>query len=282
MNDDLPKRLEKLRASLDHPELGLRYPILDDRQFTNDDVVAVTMLSPTQLHNWVSRGWVKLRDGHSPGKGRRRLFTGREVIAIELAQAFAPYSLVQVASQMIECTGWVTSRAVELLTIEGGTLGRWIRVIPIEDDWLYVPDTAPASDMPTANYAYLTVQIDRLIIGTLERLALLVDGQAVPPKDMPKPPTKEDIRKETEDFFGIWDTDSEGRKVRTGLTYEETVEFEPLDATDMTERLHDFDAGPLKGGMTREQRARHAELSEKHDAASHVASMTRFRDQPAK
>lgn len=275
VNSDLPFRLEAIRRSLGIEGAAVRQPILDEAQFTNEDVLAVTSLSTTQLHNWVSRGWVSLSGSHNPGKGRRRLFSGQDVIAIELAQALAPYSLIPVAKQILEKTGWVFVRAQELLETGGGSIGRWLRVIPIEDDWLYVPDTAPDGAMPQAVYAYLTIRIDRLIIMTLERLVLVLNGEAVPPKDIPQPPSSEQTQAEIEAFYGTHDVDEQGRRVRSGLSFEETAEFEELDAVEWAERAHDHDSGPFTGGLTGERAERHRALYVKHE---HGRAMKKGRD----
>ncbi len=251
--NSLSDRLTRLRERLGIEGPALAHPVLDSPQFTNEDVLAVTGLSATQLHNWVSRGWVTIRH-QSPGKGRRRLFCGADVLAIELAAALAPFGMVQIADQLVRFDR-LAIRAKMML--DGAPIAeeRPLFILFAGDDWLYVWPEAPLPECDTD--AFLALSQDELIVRTLERLAYVVDGEAVPPKRLLKVPTADETQNQIDEFFGTWSEDEQGRKVATGLTFEETAEF--------------FDLQPRyrSGSLSREERQRYYALSEKHTEAAH-------------
>jgi hypothetical protein len=257
---NLSERLTALRVKLDIQPLewAVHAPLLDDAQFTGDDVIAVTTLTASQLHNWVSRDWGFRLSQANPGKGKRRLYSGNDVIALNLAQELAPFGLVKVASQFIR-HNHIAGRAAMLLTdptVQPG-FGYFISrdaTAPTDDDtaWAYTPFSSP--DVAKLGRAVVALDVDGLIIETLERLALVVAGESVPAKDRLILPTAEETAKEVEDFFGVRDTDESGRKVLTGLTFEQSAEYEALDALHRHDRSH-------------EQSERWLELEDIHESA---------------
>lgn len=251
--NSLSERLARLRQRLDLSPFQMGQPILDDPQFTNEDVLAVTGLSATQLHNWVSRGWVSIRH-QSPGKGRRRLFCGADVLALELANALAPFGMVQIADQLTRMDR-LAIRAKTMLDATGIAEERPLLILWAGEDWLYV---WPESQLPDADLdACVALSQDEMIVRTLERLALVLAGEAVPAKRMPKAPTAEETQAEVDEFFGVWSEDAQGRKVATGLTFDETAEFLDLRAL--------YQTGSLNGA----ERQRYYALSERHTDAAH-------------
>lgn len=258
---DLRTRLEALRERLAFPEPASSCDLLDVPQFTNLNVQAIAEVTQTQLHNWTSRGWINLSGDANPGKGRRRFYTGADVLAVRLAAEMAPFGMIQVAKQVHQTTGWLNHRAVELVCAAPVDLGRKLFVIMHETDWQYVHEI---SALPEACPIYLTVELDVLILQTLERLTCVVEEEELAPLGKPPPPSPKDLLAENEEFYGVWSIDIEGRRVRSGLTFEETEEFALLDQIAEAERLHDFDTGPLTFAWTVEQQKRHKELYARH------------------
>jgi hypothetical protein len=229
---DLSERLETLRQHVE-PTAFLRIALIDDPQFTNADIEKACYVTATQLHNWVSRGWLRLTSA-TPGKGRRRLYTGRDAVAVALAAALQPFGMMQVAQHMIEARG-IPHRAYLLL--RGGAIPNNVVAItptPEGDDWLFTqlgPETKPA-DLPCPGFVAL--EVDRLIIETLENLVRLLNDQEVPARSFPKKPTPEETEDEYLAFTGQAYRDEQGRRIFRGLTLEESAEFERL--TDYEQR----------------------------------------------
>ena len=217
MTEDITmKRLQALQeavgtnpAGTDSWEEWSRIPLLDELQFTSQDVCAVTQMTPTQLHNWISRGWVTVLQS-DPGRGRRRMFCGADVVVLEVAAARARYGLLQ-------HPGWdfaiVKSRAGQLL----------------RDIDAYPDDGFLAAPTPSGEFVFvplkklheheevtdgIVIHTDMLIIRALERLLLVVDGETLPQKPFPRP--------EPDLSFLPWEEDEAGGKILPGLSAEET------------------------------------------------------------
>ena len=267
---DLSERLGALRDRLEIVpfEWAASAPLLTAPQFTGDDVIAVTDLTASQLHNWVSRDWgFRLSQGN-PGKGKRRLFSGNDIIALSLAESLSPFNLVKVASQFIR-TNQISGRAALLLTDPTIRPDYGIFIwrdagarADAETPWAYTPFGSPDADK--IGFAVVSLNLDGLIIETLERLAFIIEGLPVPAKDRLTAPTPEETAKATADFFGIHDTDEAGRPVLTGLTVEESHEFVLLESTPWRER-------------SGEQQERFDDLEAVHFEASHKKSLGKLR-----
>lgn len=235
-DSDFDAELEaEIAADCAGDESWFETPILDDLQFTNADVLAITELSPAQLSNWLSRDWGLNFKQSNPGKGKRRLFSGLDIITIEVAQALTPFSLVKVASQMAQ-TGILHGRADALIRgHEKPDLAYFLCLSADGSDWLYLK--AGTEPVPTPSAVYL--QLDLIIAATLDRLQLTIDGETVPPKERLIAPTPEESAAEVEDFFGVSDADEQGRKILSGLTFEEARELTELRAVTKDERRAD-------------------------------------------
>jgi hypothetical protein len=77
-----------------------RPPILDLPQFTRQNVIDVTGTAAHQLHNWVARKWLTLSGEQNPGKGKRRLYNGCDVITVAFGLELQPFGMMQVAEQL--------------------------------------------------------------------------------------------------------------------------------------------------------------------------------------
>lgn len=259
--NDLETRLKKLidgwlDSSLDMIQSASP---LESAQFTVDDVIAATGVTPSQLHNWSTRDWGFQFAMGNPGKGRRRLFSALDVVTVAVADVLSPFSMVQVAAQWSRAY-WIKSR---LLVLFGEPIDRiglvyrvaWMRSADrTAGDWCYVPEDG--EDSGRLGTGYIRLEFDRLIIETLENLLAILNDEPLPKRDLLQPPTADETKVQTDDFFGARDVDSEGRDVRTGLTYDETAELEKLESHGKY--------------VTRAQQLRLTELQAKHHNASRL------------
>jgi hypothetical protein len=226
-------------------------PLLDEPQFSRDDVLRVTGLSSGQLKGMLDRDQVTLHANHKIGHGRRFLFTGGDIIKIEAARVASglgfPLRWVSVLADKI------AGRAVNLLAGVNGILGSKefaLATYPNADgsDWVFVPitETGPASPLPVG---VLTIDVDRLIEETRQKLQALVDEADAMP-DFSIPEVRDDLAERyIRDFF---DKDEHGRIVRVGLTWEETRELNAIEESD---------------NLKWQQRDRYSILIEKTEAA---------------
>lgn len=225
---DFAERLAKVRKQIEEDRFG-QVPLLRDQQFTNADVEAAAYVTSTQLHNWVSRGWIQL-SGANPGKGRRRLYSGGDTIHVAIAAALQPFGLLQdVGVQIINRTRQIISRA-EFLLAGAVPYGHALAIVrqPDDDDWLYIPLYAgqPEPDSPLPSCVLLDV--DRIIVETLENLLLIVDGKPVQARVFPPKKTDQEAADEFLEFTGQAYRDETGKRVWRGLTPEESEELEGL------------------------------------------------------
>jgi hypothetical protein len=258
---DLSARLETLRQHADVGPLA-RIDLIDHAQFTNSDVEAACHVSATQLHNWVSRGWIKLASA-TPGRGRRRLYSGKDAVAVAIAAALQPFGMMQIAEQMNREMR-IPDRAYQLLI--GLNKPDYVLAItpdPEGDDWLYTaitPKTTPA-DLPCPGFVLL--EVDRLIIETLENLVRILNDEKVEPRKFPKKPTPEESEDEYLAEMGMAYRDEEGRRIFRGLTVEESVEYQAFKEGDRSFR---FDP---------DKQQRYYDLQEKNEIARNEYNATR-------
>jgi hypothetical protein len=161
-----------------------RPPILDLAQFTRRNVIDVTGAASHQLHNWVARKWLTLSGEQSPGKGKRRLYNGCDVITVAFGLELQPFGMMRVAEQLSR-TQQLSMRAYRMLLDPQFECGRALAIVPSgrKEGWdylVYGPGTARSGhDFRAA----LIIDADRLILETLERLSLVARGQHVPSRN---------------------------------------------------------------------------------------------------
>jgi hypothetical protein len=181
----LTHRIVRLRQ-LASGDSQIREHVLGQSRFTRQNVIDVTGVAQHQLHNWVSRKWLTLSGEQNPGKGRRRLYAGSDVINVAFGLELQPFGMMQLAD-LLARTQQIASRAYRMLLDPNFEFGRAYAVVPAEaGDWRYVafgPGTARSGhDFCAA----VIVDLDRIILETLERLTSLVSGghvSPVPPVD---------------------------------------------------------------------------------------------------
>jgi hypothetical protein len=173
----LTHRIIRLRQLASSDSL-MREQLLHQARFTRQHVIEVTGVAQHQLHNWVSRKWLTLSGEQNPGKGRRRLYAGSDVINVAFGLELQPFGMMQVAD-LLARSQQITKRAYQMLLDPGFESGRAYAVVPSgEGEWRYVafgPGTARSGhDFAAA----VIVDLDRIILQTLERLVSLVSGQS--------------------------------------------------------------------------------------------------------
>ncbi len=149
-----------------------RRRMLDYPEYSMGDVLEVTGLTKAQLLNWLSRNLVVLSTEHNPGHGRRRLYTGRDVLMICVAQKLSEIGLPIILVQNLSKS--VAQRAEQLTTASGGLRGYTIVLYPVEDKWECVAgyDSGPQKlDVSNVGEILVVLQIDQLIDRVFSELA---------------------------------------------------------------------------------------------------------------
>lgn len=259
---DLTERLKKLRefAVLDHFN---HIALIDELQFTNSDIEAATFVSPTQLHNWVSREWIKLSGGN-PGRGKRRLYSGMDAVAIAVAAALQPFSMMQVAEQLLRMNQ-IAARTQRLLTDPTCIPDYALAIVPYPevDDWLYIAlgSESQSTDEPDT-YGFVVLTVDSLIVETLERIVCILEGQPITPRALPERKTQQQVEDESLEFFGAAFRDDNGNRIYRGLTLEESKDYDVLRVRGLTEHLEFDELARSNDYFRRNERARHEYLAE--------------------
>jgi len=232
---DLVARINALREQVEMNHWH-QVPLLEEAQFTNGDVEAACYVSATQLHNWVSRGWIKL-SAAKPGKGRRRLYTGRDAIAVAVAAALQPFGMMQVADQLLRLNQ-ITGRAERMLTDPHFDPYYALAIVPQPEteDFLYIPITPTTGEPQSPTPACVVLEVDRVIVETLENLLLLMDDKPVPARQWPKKQTFEESEDEFLAFTGAAYRDDQGRRIYRGLSAEESADWDDLKIRDLADR----------------------------------------------
>jgi hypothetical protein len=258
---DLTARINSLRAELEFIP-PMRLSLLDDATFSNSDVEAACYVTPTQLHNWVSRGWIRLTAAN-PGRGRKRLYTGRDAIAVATAAALQPFGMMQVAEQLVR-VNQIEGRALNLLTAPYLEPGFALAIVPSPegDDWLYVPLSSESPEPVFPAPGFVVLEIDRLIVETLENLLLAKAGEPIPERPFPKKRTPTESEDEFLEFTGKAYRDEQGRRIYRGLTVEESAEYDRLINVNMLSRMSDTDID-----MSDEESDRYLEYCDRNERA---------------
>jgi len=178
----LTTRISRLRQAA-AVETSSRPPILDLVQFKRQHVIDVTGVAGHQLHNWVARKWLSLAGEQNPGRGRRRLYSGCDVITVAFGLELQPFGMMQVADELAR-TQKITSRAYRMLLDPAFESGRAMAIVPSagREGWSYVsfgPGTARSGHDFTAA---VIIDVDRLILEILERLLQAMRGENISPR----------------------------------------------------------------------------------------------------
>lgn len=228
-------------------------PILDAPQFARADVLAVTGLTPAALKNTLDRNLVCLPERHNPGTGRRRLFSGADILKIAAAHTLSgvgvPMRMLEEFSNIIVGRARITVAAPAAASAAGGAL----ILFPLGDgtDWQIIVAGAETSDgdVPAA---FVVLNMDQLIKETLRKIEAVIADEPVP--DFSPKPQNTNSR----DPFKYEEDGS-----LAGLTAEETAEYYKLRAIEMISP-ESPDAPNLSPQERSTQTARFIFLSDKH------------------
>ncbi|WP_292047728.1 MULTISPECIES: hypothetical protein [unclassified Brevundimonas] len=225
--------------------------ILDAAQFSRRDVLDLTGLSEAQLKNTLDRGLVRLASDHNPGTGRRRMFTGADVLKLAVAHTMSAIGFPMRWSYLI--ADQVATRASNrLISLTVDTHLKFALYPNTSgEDWSFTPmsDERPTPSLPAA---YQILDVDTLIDETMLKLRAVVADEPIPDVGFKPPPPEPSPYSPENDFFRMWATDQQGRTIRVGLTFEETEELTRLEEDDSRDRT---------------EGRRYLELHEKHELA---------------
>ena len=210
-------------------------PLLDDPVFTRWDVSAIAEISDGQLKGILDRKQIVLSTLHNPGSGRRRMFTGADVlkivVAVGLSRCGYPLEAVHVVADavLLHASNKLSGRTQPRL---------WLMSYPIAEgkSWSVTPvyDDEPEPPLPPFMHA---VQADVVVDEVLRRLRTMVD----------EPPGPNGPLRYMPGWTSAW--------TLAGLTKEETAEMSEL-------------AGQATGaGRNPHRHPRFRELYEKYNTA---------------
>ncbi len=247
--------------------------LLDVPRFTRAEVMRVAGLTSAQLKNTLDRDLVRLHGGNNPGTGRRRLFTGGDVLKLTAAHTLSgigfPLRWFYLVADEIHRRA--QRRSIEARLGVRDITGFGVVMYPLPDgDWMRVPfhdDEEPPSDLPPAvQVLRVDALIDR-VRAKLEDLAAGEEPPSFPDEKAPEPPVPYGPEN---DFFRAWTKDAAGNDVLVGLNFEETREYE----AHVNSRFGN-DSRPRDEVET--DRDRYLELHGRHEAARHARLTSEFR-----
>lgn len=239
--------------------------IWDKPQFTVSEVCTITGATAKALEHFLNpaRGMVRLMgDWVNPGTGKRRIFTGAQVLTIAAAYAMKDIGFPQRWSIPLSDTvaRRAKSRAIGLNTQTDMS----IITYPMSNgDWAVVPIYREMTEEPKLPVAVQVLDVDRLIDQVQAQLAAIVAGEDIPSFTIP------DIEPEP-NWFGpngglrAWKKDEAGNWLLKGLTLEETREYMALQGWRLEGEELVYDDRPR---LHAEDLARSIQLSEKHESA---------------
>lgn len=213
--------------------------ILKQAQFARPDVLAVTGLTEAQLKNTLDRDLVRLHSQHNPGTGRRRMFTGGDILKIISAHTMSaigfPMKWIYLIADDIE---WRAQHRLAGLE-EGGNFCL-VTYPQSNGDWARIAFSDAVSGKRRLPAAFQILEVDRLIDETLAKLNAAIAEEPIPDFSVPDIPPEPSLYSPENDFFRKWSKDAEGRAVLVGLTFEETREIQQFQEAWLNNR-HDHE-----------------------------------------
>lgn len=240
--------------------------IWDRSQFTVQDVCAITGATAKALEHFVdpARGMVRLVGEHvNPGKGKRRLFTGGQVLMINAAFAMNRLGFPQRFSMVM--SEQILRRAEALTTGLAQRADMMMVTYPMKNgDWAVVPVYGEQTEERLPVCVQL-LDVDRLISETKDQLEAIVAGESIPDFTVPDIAPEPNPYSPRSNFFRNWEKDEKGRWKYVGLTWEESEELLALQGA----RLVGDDLEDLPGHeRSPEGDERYLELHDRMHAAS--------------
>lgn len=206
-------------------------------QFLVADVCKITGTTPKALEHFVSpkRDLVRLIGPHvNPGTGRRRVFSGGQVLMIAAAYAMTRIGFPQ--RWVRNLADSVERRALNR-TIPGGhwQTGLMIATYPMNegDDWAVIHLFNEMEKEPVLPVAVHLLDVDRLIDQVKAQLEAMIADEEVPDFTVPDPKPEPNPYSPASNFFRAWDKSESGRWVYVGLTEEETDELLEMQGSEI-------------------------------------------------
>lgn len=195
-------------------------------QFLVADVCKVTGATPKALEHLVNskRNLVRLVGPHvNPGTGRRRIFSGGQVLMIAAAFAMTrigfPQRFVRTLADEVERRAlWRSHPHGNLQT------GLMIVTYPMNsgDDWALTRIYNEMEKEPEAPVAVHVLDVDRLIDQVTAQLTAIIEDEDVPDFMVPDPQPAPNLYSPASNFMKLWKKDDSGNWCYVGLTLEET------------------------------------------------------------
>ncbi|QCO56954.1 hypothetical protein EOK75_14230 (plasmid) [Pseudorhodobacter turbinis] len=214
--------------TIDHQKLFRQldeaFQILGEPQFLVPDVCKITGATPKAIEHFVDpkRGMVHLMgDWVNPGTGKRRRFTGEQVLMIAAAYAVSRVGFPQRWS--IQLAEQVANRAKG--RINGLAVNTHMTLLnyPMQNgDWAFKAIYAETVEEPILPLSVLALDVDRLIDETLTQLMAIVNGEEIPDFTIPDPEPEPSPYSPKSNFFKNWEKGESGEWHYVGLTLEET------------------------------------------------------------
>lgn len=240
--------------------------IWDKPQFTVAEVCKITGATPKALEHFLNpaRGLVRLMgDWVNPGTGKRRIFTGSQVLQIAAAYTMNHIGFPQRWS--IGLADQVARRA------KARTIGLSVQTemsiitYPMSNgDWASIPIYKEMTAAPQLPVAVQVLDVDRLIDQVLKQLLAIVAGEDIPDFTVPDIPPEPSPYSPASNFFRAWEKDAAGNWLLVGLTLEETHEYMTLQGWRLDGDELAYDDAPRLHG---EDRERSVFLNTKHENA---------------
>jgi len=219
--------------------------IWDRPQFTVSEVCKITGATPKALEHFLtpSRGFVRLMGSWvNPGTGKRRIFTGGQVLQIAAAYAMNRIGFPQRWSVVLADTvaRRATARSIGLSVQTEMSLVSY----PMSNgDWAAIPIYAEMMAPPKLPVSVQVLDVDRLINEVRQQLQAIVAGDEIPDFSVP------DIAPEPNWFgpkggSGDWVKDDLGNWLLVGLTHDETREYMDLQGWRLEGDELVYDASP--------------------------------------
>ena len=264
---DSPKEWGCDMIDHDATEIWKAKEIWDTPQFLVADVCAITGATPKAIEHFVNpaRGLVRLLgDWVNPGTGKRRMFTGGQVLMIAAAYAMNRIGFPQKFSATLAET--IERRAKNRLFGLGIEKDYTIITYPMKDadDWALIV-MHEGKEEPRLPVAAQFLQADRLIDEVHAQLMAIIHGTDLPDFSVPDPAPEANPYAPSGNAMRAWIKDDLGRWLYAGLTFDETQELLDLQGSRIegdelvtpNERKH----------LTSDERTRYLELYDRHETA---------------
>lgn len=236
-------------------------------QFLVADVCRIAGATPKALEHFLNpkRGLVRLSGPHvNPGTGRRRVFSGGQVLMIAAAYTMTRIGFPQRYAYLLAED--VERRAHFLsLPVAPPETGMMLATYPMKDgeDWAVTRLFNEMAEEPKLPVAVHLLDVDRLINEVRAQLEAIVADAEVPDFTVPDPKPEPNWYSPAANGSRAWAKSDSGRWVYVGLTEAETDEL--LDLQGSALEGDDLVIVNVERDKTPEERDRYLELHDKHE-----------------